>query len=81
MELYPELPKSPYVELLTDFSVYYTQGAAEAAASLKNGKNEVVFEQEQLIKVSKGKKRHCHPQKPRLGIHLCTPHLHPIRPL
>jgi site-specific DNA-methyltransferase (adenine-specific)/adenine-specific DNA-methyltransferase len=41
---------------LTDFSVYYTQGAAEAAAArLKNGKSEVVCEQGQLIKVSKDK--------------------------
>jgi adenine-specific DNA-methyltransferase len=41
---------------LTDFSVYYTQGAAEAAAaSLKNGKSEVVCEQGRLIKVSKDK--------------------------
>ena len=41
---------------LTDFSVYYTQGAAEAAAaSLKNGKSQVVCEQGQLIKVSKDK--------------------------
>ncbi len=41
---------------LTDFSVYYTQGAAEAAAaSLKNGKSEVMCEQGQLIKVSKNK--------------------------
>ena len=41
---------------LTDFSVYYTQGAAEAAAaSLKDGKSQVVCEQGQLIKVSKDK--------------------------
>ena len=41
---------------LTDFSVYYTQGAAEAAiASLKEGKSEVMCEQGQLIKVSKDK--------------------------
>lgn len=41
---------------LTDFSVYYSQGAAEAAAaSLKNGKSEVVCEQGKLIKVSKDK--------------------------
>ena len=41
---------------LTDFSVYYTQGAAEAAAaSMKEGKSEVVCEQGQLIKVSKNK--------------------------
>ena len=41
---------------LTDFSVYYTQGAAAAAAaSLKNGKSEVVCEQGKLIKMSKDK--------------------------
>ncbi len=41
---------------LTDFSVYYTQGAAEAAAAnLKDGKSQVVCEQGQLIKVSKNK--------------------------
>ena len=34
---------------LTDFSVYYTQGAAEAAiASMKEGKSEVMCEQGQL---------------------------------
>jgi len=41
---------------LTDFSVYYTQGAAEAAAAdLKNGKTQVVCEQGQLIKITKDK--------------------------
>lgn len=41
---------------LTDFSVYYTQGAAEAAiAAMKEGKSEVVCEQGQLYKVSKNK--------------------------
>jgi site-specific DNA-methyltransferase (adenine-specific)/adenine-specific DNA-methyltransferase len=41
---------------LTDFSVYYTQGAAETiAADLKNGKNRIVCEQGQLRKVSKDK--------------------------
>jgi site-specific DNA-methyltransferase (adenine-specific)/adenine-specific DNA-methyltransferase len=41
---------------LTDFSVYYTQDAAEAvAAELKNGKSQVVCDQGQLIKVSKDK--------------------------
>ncbi len=39
---------------LTDFSVYYTQGAAEAAnAAMKEGKSDVVCERGQLIKVSK----------------------------
>lgn len=41
---------------LTDFSVYYTQGAAEAAiADLKHNKSEVMCEQGQLYKVSKSK--------------------------
>jgi site-specific DNA-methyltransferase (adenine-specific)/adenine-specific DNA-methyltransferase len=41
---------------LTDFSVYYTQGAAEAAiAVMKEGKSEVMCEQGQLYKVTKGK--------------------------
>jgi adenine-specific DNA-methyltransferase len=41
---------------LTDFSVYYSQGMADAiAADLKEGKSEVVCEQGRLIKVSKNK--------------------------
>jgi len=41
---------------LTDFSVYYSQGAADAAiAALKEGKNDVVCEQGQLYKISKNK--------------------------
>jgi len=41
---------------LTDFSVYYTQGALEAAiASLKEGKSDVVCEQGKLLKISKDK--------------------------
>ncbi len=41
---------------LADFSVYYTQGAAEAAiAAMKGGKSEVMCEQGQLYKVSKNK--------------------------
>lgn len=41
---------------LTDFSVYYSQGLAEAiAADLKAGKSEVVCEQGKLIKLSKDK--------------------------
>ena len=40
----------------TDFSVYYTQGAAEAAiTALKEGKSEVTCDQGQLYKVSKSK--------------------------
>ena len=41
---------------LTDFSVYYTQGAAEAAiAAIKDGKSEVMCERGQLYKVGKSK--------------------------
>jgi site-specific DNA-methyltransferase (adenine-specific)/adenine-specific DNA-methyltransferase len=41
---------------LTDFSVYYTQGAAEAAiAALKDGKSNVICDQGQLVKISKSK--------------------------
>jgi site-specific DNA-methyltransferase (adenine-specific)/adenine-specific DNA-methyltransferase len=41
---------------LTDFSVYYTQGAAEAAiANLKEGKSDVLCENGKLVKVSKDK--------------------------
>ena len=41
---------------LTDFSVYYTQGAADAAiAALKEGKSEVTCDQGQLYKLSKSK--------------------------
>jgi DNA modification methylase len=41
---------------LTDFSVYYTQGAADAAiAALREGKSEVICEQGQLYKIAKTK--------------------------
>ena len=41
---------------LTDFSVYYTQGAAEAAiANMKDGKNGVICDHGQLYKVTKSK--------------------------
>ncbi|WPH13604.1 DNA methyltransferase [Variovorax paradoxus] len=41
---------------LTDFSVYYTQGAAEAAiAALRDGKSGVICEQGQLYKITKDK--------------------------
>ncbi len=41
---------------LTDFSVYYSQGAAEAAiAAVKEGKSEVICDKGQLYKVAKDK--------------------------
>lgn len=43
---------------LTDFSVSYTQGGAEAAiAAMKEGKSEVMCEQGQLYRVSKNKEK------------------------
>lgn len=41
---------------LTDFSVFYSQGAAEAAiAAVKEGKSEVICDRGQLVKISKSK--------------------------
>lgn len=41
---------------LSDFSVYYNQGAAEAAiAAIKDGKGDVICDAGQLVKVSKNK--------------------------
>jgi DNA modification methylase len=59
VEATPRYDKKRKLEVtieLTDFSVYYTQGAAEAAiAAMKDGKSDVLCEQGQLIKVSKDK--------------------------
>ncbi len=41
---------------LTDFSVYYNQGAADAAiAAIKDGKGDVICDAGQLVKISKSK--------------------------
>ncbi|MDA3914728.1 site-specific DNA-methyltransferase [Oleiagrimonas sp.] len=41
---------------LTDFSVYYSQGAAESAiAALKDGQSDVICDQGQLLKIGKNK--------------------------
>jgi len=59
VEATPRYDKKDKLQLkieLTDFSVYYTQGAAEAAiAAMKEGKSEVVCEAGQLVKISKSK--------------------------
>jgi len=59
VEATPRYDKKRKLEVaieLTDFSVYYTQGAAESAiAAMKEGKSDVLCEQGQLIKVSKDK--------------------------
>jgi site-specific DNA-methyltransferase (adenine-specific)/adenine-specific DNA-methyltransferase len=52
-----ERHKLTLVVELTDFSVFYSQGLADAiAAELKDGKSEVVCDAGQLIKVTKDKK-------------------------
>ncbi len=59
IEITPRFDKKNKLALaveLSDFSVYYSQGIAEAiAAELREGKSEVVCEQGKLIKVSKDK--------------------------
>lgn len=53
---YLKKPKSTVRIELTDFSVYYSQGAADAAiAALKEGKSDVICEKGQLYKVTKSK--------------------------
>lgn len=53
---YLKKPKLSIRIELTDFSVYYSQGATEAAiAALKEGKSEVICDKGQLYKVSKSK--------------------------
>jgi DNA modification methylase len=53
---YLKKPKLTIRIELTDFSVYYSQGAADVAiAALKEGKSEVLCEKGQLYKVSKSK--------------------------
>ena len=49
---------------LTDFSVYYSQGAAEAAiAAMKDGKNGVICDRGQLYKVTKSKEGVVHKER------------------
>jgi DNA modification methylase len=59
IEVTPRVDKKNKLALaveLSDFSVYYSQGIAEAiTAELKEGKSEVVCEQGKLIKISKDK--------------------------
>jgi site-specific DNA-methyltransferase (adenine-specific)/adenine-specific DNA-methyltransferase len=53
---YLKKPKLTIRVELTDFSVYYSQGAADAAiAAMKEGKSEVICDKGQLYKVSKSK--------------------------
>ena len=56
IEIKPLVRKNSIAVELTDFSVYYSQDTVDnVAASLANGKNSIVVEQGQIIKVSKDK--------------------------
>ncbi len=57
IEVKPHVKKNAIAVELTDFSVFYSQDTiSHAAESLKNGKNKIVVEQGQIVKVSKDKK-------------------------
>ena len=56
IEVTPHVKKNAIAVELTDFSVFYSQDSiSHAAESLKNGKNKIVVEQGQIVKVSKDK--------------------------
>jgi adenine specific DNA methylase Mod len=56
IEVKPHVKKGEIAVELTDFSVFYSQDSVDnAAASLGNGKNKIVVEQGQIIKVFKDK--------------------------
>ena len=57
IEVKPHVKKNAIAVELTDFSVFYSQDTiGHAAESLKDGKNKIVVEQGQIVKVSKDKK-------------------------
>ena len=57
IEVTPHVKKNAIAVELTDFSVFYSQDSiSHASESLKNGKNKIVVEQGQIVKVSKDKK-------------------------
>jgi DNA modification methylase len=57
IEVKPHVKKKSIAVELTDFSVFYSQDSIDhAAESLKEGKNKIVVEQGQIVKVSKDKK-------------------------
>jgi len=56
IEVKPHVKKKTIAIELTDFSVYYSQDTVDnAAACLTNGKNKIVVEMGQIVKVSKDK--------------------------
>jgi len=56
IEIKPHYKKNAVAVELTDFSVFYSQDSIKAAEeSVKNGKNKIVVEKGQIIKISKDK--------------------------
>ncbi len=56
IEVKPHVKKQSVAVELTDFSVFYNQGIkANIEAALKNGKNKIVVDNGQIVKVSKDK--------------------------
>ena len=56
IEIKPHVQKNKLAVELTDFSVYYNQDIADnVSASLKKGKNQIMIEKGQIIKISKDK--------------------------
>ena len=56
IEVKPHVKKNSIAIELTDFSVFYSQDSIDhVAATLKNGKNKIVVEQGQIVKVIKDK--------------------------
>ena len=57
IEVKPHVKKKGISVELTDFSVFYSQDSIDnVAESLKNGKNKIVVEQGQIVKVSRTKR-------------------------
>jgi len=57
IEVKPHVKKKSIAVEVTDFSVFYSQDSIDhAAESLKEGKNKIVVEQGQIVKVNKDKK-------------------------
>ncbi|MDI6687835.1 MAG: hypothetical protein QME06_06385 [Desulfobacterales bacterium] len=55
IEIRPHFKKKSIAVELTDFSVFYSQDAEGADASLKNSKSKVIVDKGQVIKISKDK--------------------------
>ena len=55
IEIKPHFKKNSIAVEFTDFSVFYSQDAQNADGNLKNGKNKVIVDKGQVVKISKDK--------------------------